>query len=68
MTSQPYDVDVTPNGEKVTFADNPCTTGAYLLWKTIRNPYALSLMAMTSLCSDVIVTSQSENSILTGKG
>jgi hypothetical protein len=67
MTSRLYDVIVTSHGEKVTFADKPCTIGAYLLWNTVRNSYDPSPMAMTPLRSDVIVTSQSENSILTGK-
>jgi hypothetical protein len=67
MTSQLYDVMVTSHGEKVTFADKPCTIGAYLQWNTIRNSYDPSPMAITSLRYDVIVTSQSKNSSLTGK-
>jgi len=53
MTSQLYDVIVTSHDEKVTFADKPCTIGAYLLWSTIRKSYAASATGWTSQLYDV---------------
>jgi hypothetical protein len=46
MMSQLYDIIMTPLDEKVTFADKPCTIGAYLLWNTVRKSYAASATVM----------------------